>query len=131
MAIYGSALTYADISNNACFSNVVGAGCMVDLGGANCNINYNITPDSTADNYGGTGNLVNKAAVDCFECVDAGAENLDLRYTGACYRKGQDNSALFTTDARGATWAHWETGALVKPYKEFTSYLQSDVIGSY
>ena len=79
-------------------------------------MNYNISSDGKADDYGGTGNLVNKAAVDCFESVTAGKENLDLRYTGACYRNGQDNSALFTTDARGETWSLWETGALVKRY---------------
>ena len=108
---------YTNISNNYVGGYSTNK-CFQDCNGSNGSVNYNISSDGTADDFGGTGNLVNKAAADCFECVVAGKENLDLRYTGACYREGQDNSALFTTDARGSLFKLWETGALVKRYQK-------------
>jgi hypothetical protein len=83
-------------------------------GGGISTFENNISSDSTADDFGGTGNLINKSAADCFESVTAGAENFDLRYTGACYRKGTNNAVVTTTDPRGSLFKLWETGALVK-----------------
>ena len=116
-AFQGELSEYVNLSNNYAHGGYAGY-LFHRFVSTNCNINYNISADGTADDFGGTGNLVNKAAATCFKCVVAGKENLDLRYTGACYREGQDNSALFTTDARGSLFKLWETGALVKRYQK-------------
>jgi len=106
-----SNVDYVFQSNNYGYSGDADFYCTGNTNGVS---SYNISADATAP---GTNALINKAAVDQFESVTAGAENLDLRYMGACYRKGQDNSSLFTTDCAGNNWSLWETGALAKQYK--------------
>jgi hypothetical protein len=117
--IYCGDGNYCIASNN--YVEATSPHAYVGFGGTGSSVNNNISSDATADDWGGDGNLVNQAAVDCFECVTPGKENLDLRYTGACYRKGYDCSAYFTTDARGESIKLWETGALVKRYQATSS----------
>jgi len=87
------------------------ASSFTSLGGANCSITYNISSDATADDWGGTGNLISKAAANQFVSVTPGSEDLHIKSTSDCWRAGADMSAYFTTDCVGTTRSVWRTGA--------------------
>lgn len=81
------------------------------LTGAHNVITYNISSDATADDWGGTGNLINKAAADQFVSVTAGSEDFHLKPTADCFRNGADMSAYFTHDCVNIPRKFWRTGA--------------------
>lgn len=99
---------YWYVFNN--YANTVGV-CFGSLSGANSKISYNISSDTTADDWGGVGNLISKAAANQFVNATAGSEDLSLKPGAACVRRGVDCSAYFTTDCRGVTRTRWDTGA--------------------
>lgn len=74
-------------------------------------LDYNVSADGTADDFGGSGNRVLHAAADCFENVTPGSENLRPKQGSILKRKGRDNSSLFTTDILGYTREDWTCGA--------------------
>ena len=85
------------------FENTAGA-----LTCTNC-----ISSDNTADDFGGTGNLVGRAAASQFVSLTAPVD-LHLRYGSAAVDAGKDLSATFTDDIDGQTrplGAAWDVGA--------------------
>ncbi len=75
---------------------------MFGTGGTNPTIENCITSDASADDLGGSGNLINRAAVDQFTNATSGSEVLTLLETADCVDAGQDLSSTFTDDIADA-----------------------------
>ena len=82
---------------------------------ANNDVEYNCSSDGTADDYGGSGNIVDQFAADQFLHLTAGSENLHLKYPSICIEAGTDLSGEgFTDDIEGDTrpyFSAWDIGA--------------------
>ena len=75
-------------------------------------LGYNLSADATADDAGGSGNLINKTLAAQIQTATAGSENGTLLITADAYHAGIDLSAQFTTDCDGETRVTpWDMGA--------------------
>lgn len=117
----GSGVLYYDqlagTTVNATTQNVVCTGNGTDFkvqGGGTTSIaqTYCLSQDDTADDWGGTGNLVSRIASDVFETP---ASDLNLKTGSPAISSGTNLYSTFTTDAVAATRRQadaWDMGAL-------------------
>jgi hypothetical protein len=92
--------------------------------GATFTLNYCMSEDDSADDYGGTGNLINRVATDQFVSI-SGTIDLHLKYGADALDAGGNLSGTFTNDiddeTRPATTA-WDIGADESSYPAITYY---------
>jgi len=75
-------------------------------------ITCNISSDGTANDWGGAGNLVNKAASNQFVSLAGDSEDFHLKSDADCIDAGTSISGEFTTDIDGQTRSGtWDVGA--------------------
>lgn len=74
--------------------------------------NYNLSSDATADDWGGTGNLINITASNQFVSLTAGSEDFHLKSGADAINAGTELSTSFTSDIdEGIRESLWDIGA--------------------
>jgi hypothetical protein len=95
--------------------NVIAMASGIDFfenGGTFTLVDYCMSDNGTADDFGGTGNLVFIAPVNQFVSITPGAEDLHLKTGADALDTGKDLSASFSFDIDGgARSAPWDMGA--------------------
>ena len=93
--------------------NALGSSLSSDfLNGGTFTCNNCISADATADDFGGTGNLVNKAFASQVVATATGAVDLHLKPSSDAIGAGQDLSGSFTDDIDAQTRSvAWDVGA--------------------
>ena len=118
------------VQNVISMDNPAGTDCSTVNGGGFASFNNNLSSDGTGDDYGGTGNLVSKAAGDQFVstvaldplpdaafdlppmAADTSGIDLHLKVTADAVGAGGDLSSSFSSDIDGATRSSpWDMGA--------------------
>lgn len=84
-------------------------------GGTYATIDNNISSDDTADDFGGSSNLVNKSAGNQFQSISSGSEDLHLKSGSDCIGAAKDLGSTAAIDIDGAdrddAGVVWDVGA--------------------
>ncbi len=103
----------ATATNVLSMVNALGSAAAIDFfSGGTLTCTNCISADGTADDFGGSGNLVNKSIAAQFTATTAGAVDLHLKAYADAIGAGADLSGSFTDDIDGETRSGaWDVGA--------------------